>query len=86
MLYELTKMLGPSGLDFGQLYKQAQDKKQELLLTGSKPLLITGPTVRRFVKKFFRPVIPELHVLSISELLPDIVINTIGSIGLLSYD
>ncbi len=76
--------LAPSAMN--ELYKQAHDKRQEMLLTGSKPLLITGPTVRRFVKKFFEPVIPELHVLSISELLPDIVINTIGSIGLLSYD
>jgi len=78
--------LGLSPDSMNELYQQANDKKQELLLSGSKPLLITGPIVRRFVKKFFEPVIPELHVLSISELLPNIVVNTMGSIGLLSYD
>lgn len=68
------------------LYKQVSEKVQELITVGGKAILLTGPSVRRYVKAFFEPVLPELAVLSISELLPTIVINTIGSVGLKSYD
>ncbi|TDI88015.1 MAG: flagellar biosynthesis protein FlhA [Caldithrix sp.] len=68
------------------LYKQVSEKIQELITVGGKAILLTGPSVRRYIKAFFEPVLPELAVLSISELLPTIVINTIGSVGLESYD
>ncbi|MFQ5649072.1 MAG: flagellar biosynthesis protein FlhA [bacterium] len=76
--------LAPTAMD--EIYKQTSGKIQELLSTGGKAILITGPAIRRYIKAFFEPVLPELTVLSISELLPSIAINTLGSIGLASYD
>jgi len=68
------------------LYQQTSQKIHELTVMGDKAIIITGPVVRRYIKRFYEPVLPQLVVLSISELLPDIVINTIGSIGLKDYD
>lgn len=68
------------------VYTQTKTKLQELMSAGGRSLLITGPAIRRYIKAFFEPVIPELTVLSISEILPNIIINTIGSIGVNSYD
>jgi len=76
--------LPPSAVN--ELYQQASQKIHELTVMGDRAIIITGPAVRRYVKTFFEPVLPQLVVLSISELLPDIVINTIGSIGIESYD
>jgi flagellar biosynthesis protein FlhA len=78
--------LGLSPRQMNHVYEQVTQKMQELLSTGDKPIMVTGPSIRRFVKRFFEPAIPQLSILSISELLPHITINTIGSIGLQSYD
>ena len=76
--------LPPSAVN--ELYQQASQKIHDLTVMGDRAIIITGPAVRRYVKRFFEPVLPQLIVLSISELLPDIVINTIGSIGIENYD
>ena len=68
------------------VFTQAADKMQQLLSTGGKAIMITGPMIRRHIRAFFEPVHPSLVVLSYSELLPDIVINSVGSIGFESYD
>ncbi len=76
--------LSPTAMN--ELYTQTAGKIQDLVAAGGKALLITGPAVRRYIKNFFEPVLPDLTVLSISELLPTIVINTIGSVGITNYD
>lgn len=81
-----SQNLGLSPAQMDEIYKNTAVKIQELLTGGGKAILITGPAIRRYIKAFFEPVLPELTVLSISELLPNIAINTIGSIGLTSYD
>lgn len=83
---QLGQNLNLSPAAMNALYKQASEKFKELLTFGEKAILITGPSVRRSLKSFFEPVLPELVVLSISELLPNIVINTTGNLGLPNYD
>lgn len=83
---QLGQNLNLSPAAMNALYSQASEKFKELLTFGEKAILITGPAVRRYLKGFFDPVLPELVVLSISELMPNIVINTTGNLGLPNYD
>jgi flagellar biosynthesis protein FlhA len=78
--------LNLSPAQMNEIYQQTSEKIQTVTAAGDKAVLVTGPSVRRFVRRFFEPVLPALAVLSISELLPYITINTIGSIGLQNYD
>ncbi|RMF69101.1 MAG: flagellar biosynthesis protein FlhA [Calditrichaeota bacterium] len=83
---QLGQNLGLSPTAMNEIYKQASERIQELLAVGSKAILVTGPAVRRYIKRFFEPVFPDLVVLSLAELLPHIVINTVGSVGVTNYD
>ncbi len=76
--------LSPTAMS--EIYTQTKNRLQDLVSMGGKSLLITGPAIRRYIKSFFEPVLPELTVLSISEILPNIIINTIGSIGITNHD
>jgi len=78
--------LGLSPAKMNKLYEQTSQKIQELLSRGDRAILITGPSVRRFVRGFYAPVFPDLVILAISDLLPSIVINTVGSVGVENYD
>ena len=69
-----------------EIFSAAAGKMQELIATTGKAILITSPIVRRHVRKFFEPVLPGLVVLSYGELLPDLEIQSVGSIGISSYD
>jgi flagellar biosynthesis protein FlhA len=81
-----SQNLNLSPVQMNEIYQQASERLQATIAAGDKAVLVTGPSVRRFVKRFFEPVLAKLPVLSISELLPYITINTIGSIGLQNYD
>ncbi|MCG8606310.1 flagellar biosynthesis protein FlhA [bacterium] len=69
-----------------EIFTNVTEKMQQLISTSSKAIMITGPMIRRYIRAFFEPVHPGLVVLSYSELLPDIVINSVGTIGTESYD
>ncbi|MFQ5769851.1 MAG: flagellar biosynthesis protein FlhA, partial [bacterium] len=72
--------------EINKIFTQVAEKMQEMLSTTGKALLVTGPMIRRYIRKFFDSVHPGLVVLSYAELLPDIVINSVGSIGISNYD
>jgi flagellar biosynthesis protein FlhA len=69
-----------------KIFEQAASKMQQLISTSGKAILLTGPRVRRYVRVFLSSVYPNLVVLSFAELLPDVIINSIGSIGVTNYD
>jgi flagellar biosynthesis protein FlhA len=47
---------------------------------GAKPTLLVSPQIRKQLKKFVEPVMPELSVLSYSELNPDTNLRSVGSV------
>ncbi len=77
------------GLDPGaveRIFHQAAEKMQQLLAQTGQAVLITSPKIRRFVRNFFEPVLPNLAVLSYSDLVPNLRIQPIGSIGVMEHD
>ncbi|MFQ5705959.1 MAG: flagellar biosynthesis protein FlhA [bacterium] len=69
-----------------EIFSGAANKMQQLIATIGKAVLVTSPAIRRYVKRFFEPVLPKLIVLSYAELSPELQINSIGSIGISNYD
>ena len=50
-------------------------------MEGSSPILLVSPPIRRAVRNFTEPVLPDLHVVAYSELTPDTEIKSLGTIG-----
>ncbi|HEX9653235.1 MAG TPA: flagellar biosynthesis protein FlhA [bacterium] len=69
-----------------KLFEQVAGKMQQLISTNGRAILLTGPRIRRYIRVFFASVYTNLVVLSYAELLPDVVINSVGSIGISNYD
>ena len=59
-----------------------KEETEKALAKNIQPVLITSPTVRRHVKKMIEHFVPSLIVLSQSELLSDIKIQSIGEVSL----
>ncbi|GAB6071966.1 flagellar biosynthesis protein FlhA [Venenivibrio stagnispumantis] len=55
---------------------------EQFLIKGEEPVLLTSPAVRRFVKKLIELYIPNLNVLSYSEIDPKVKLNIIGMVDL----
>ncbi|MFQ5636687.1 MAG: flagellar biosynthesis protein FlhA [bacterium] len=69
-----------------KIFSETAEKMQEMIATTGKALLITSPKIRRFVRNFFEPVLPNLTVLSYSDLTSNLKINSIGSLGVIHHD
>jgi flagellar biosynthesis protein FlhA len=78
--------LGLSPASINEIVNDAAQKMQQMMANKSKAVLITSPTIRRYIQKFFEPLFPNLIVVSYAELSPDLKINSVGSIGIADYD
>ena len=69
----------------GELAKSIQvdiNKESEKLSARGRPaILVVAPQIRRSVSMFFRPSMPDLVVLSFSELPDDRNIDVVSTIG-----
>ncbi len=81
-----SQYLGLAPIKVNELLTEAVSKMQELIATSGKAILITSPTIRRYIQIFFESALPDLVILSYTELLPNIDIHSIGSLGLSNYD
>ena len=63
-----------------KLFKSISDNVGDMVGNGAKPTLLVSPQIRKQLKKFVEPVMPELSVLSYSELNPDTNLRSVGSV------
>ncbi len=59
-----------------------KDEAEKAMAKNIQPILVTSPTVRRHLKKMIDYFVPSLMVLSQSELLNDIGLQSIGEVNL----
>ena len=59
-----------------------KDEAEKAMAKNIQPILVTSPTVRRHLKKMIEYFVPSLMVLSQSELLSDIGLQSIGEVSL----
>ena len=64
-----------------EIFNVLNQKKEEIVMEGSSPILLVSPPIRRAVRNFTEPVLPDLHVVAYSELTPDTEIKSLGTIG-----
>ncbi len=70
--------LNPSQIN--KLFEYINEKVEKMLAGGSRPILLVSPQIRRAVKNLVSPVLPNLSVLSYTELTPDTNLNSVGAI------
>ena len=63
-----------------KLFKSISENVGDMVGNGAKPTLLVSPQIRKQLKKFVEPVMPELSVLSYSELNPDTNLRSVGSV------
>jgi len=64
-----------------RLFENIQEKVEKMLAAGHRPIILVSPQIRRAVKNFIAPVLPNVTVLSYTELTPDTNLNSVGAIG-----
>lgn len=73
--------LPPLDVGFIQnLVNQLSQSAEKFLMNQAKPVLITSPVIRRYVKQIIEPYLPNFAVLSYSEIDPKIKVNILGSV------
>ncbi|MBN4081335.1 flagellar biosynthesis protein FlhA [Caldithrix abyssi] len=73
--------LGLTPDQVNNLFQSIGEKVEEMVLAGSRPTILVSPSIRKHVRNFIEPVLPELSVLSFSELTPDTNLKSVGTIG-----
>jgi len=71
---------------FRAVYQKLIDISEDIKRTGREMILITAPNVRRFLRKFVEPFLPQAAVLSYSELPPKVQINSVKMLSLKNED
>ncbi|MFH1851028.1 MAG: flagellar biosynthesis protein FlhA [Candidatus Neomarinimicrobiota bacterium] len=76
----LTQNLGFSPNQVSKIFQEISNKVETMVTTGSYPLLLVSPLLRRQIKNFVEPIFPNLSVLSFSELTPETELNSVGTV------
>lgn len=64
------------------IYQQILEQVQRVQQMGIQPILLTSPMIRMYLRQFIERYMPDLPILSYSELEPDVEIQSIGVINL----
>ncbi|MCH8328576.1 MAG: FHIPEP family type III secretion protein, partial [Candidatus Marinimicrobia bacterium] len=75
---------GNLGLTPGQVrdvLTSLSDQVEKIVRTGSKPALLVSPAIRRSVRVFTETVLPNVAVLSFSELSSSVELKSVGSVS-----
>ncbi|MDP8241018.1 MAG: flagellar biosynthesis protein FlhA [Candidatus Hatepunaea meridiana] len=75
-----TNNLGFEPVQVNRLFESISEKVEKLISEGSRPALLVSPQIRRHVRNFIEPVLPDISVISYSELTPDTNLKTIGAV------
>lgn len=63
-----------------QVLEKTKEKVQEIISSEKEAVLLCSATIRRHVRKFFERFIPNLIVLSHSEIIPEVSIKSLGEV------
>lgn len=77
-----SQNLGFSPDQVSHLFEDVAEKVGQMASSGSRPILLVSPQIRRTVRNFIDPVLPNISVVSYSELTSD---TNIKSVGMVSY-
>ncbi|MCA0170556.1 flagellar biosynthesis protein FlhA [Bacillus sp. RAR_GA_16] len=64
------------------IYQEVLQQVNRLQQSGIQPILLTSPAIRMYLRQFLERYMPELTVLSYSELEPDVEVQSVGVINL----
>jgi len=74
--------LGFSPNQVSYLFENIAEKIEQMVSSGSRPVLLVSPQIRRVVRNFIEPVLSNVSIVSYAELTSD---TNIKSIGMVSY-
>lgn len=72
--------LGFSPEQVNKIFKSLSEKIERTIEMGTRPVLLVSPHIRRYLRNFIEPVLPNVAVLSYNELTPDTELKTVGSV------
>ena len=76
-----SRNLGLTPEQVSTLFKSIGENIEKMVLDNRRPAILVSPQIRRYVRSFIEPVLPDVSVLSFSELTSDTELNTVGSIN-----
>jgi flagellar biosynthesis protein FlhA len=56
------------------------EQVEQIVRGGGRPALLVSPTIRRSVRHFIEPVLPNVAILSFSELSPTVQLRSVGTV------
>ena len=62
------------------LFKNIGEQVEKMILDNRRPAILVSPQIRRYVRNFIEPILPDVAILSFSELTSDTDLNTVGSV------
>ncbi|RMF06446.1 MAG: flagellar biosynthesis protein FlhA [Candidatus Neomarinimicrobiota bacterium] len=74
--------LGFSPEQVNKVFEHIAEKVNQMISENHKPVLLVSPQIRRYVRKFVEPVLPDLMVISYAELTAS---TNLKSVGIVSY-
>ncbi|MCF7800559.1 MAG: flagellar biosynthesis protein FlhA [Candidatus Marinimicrobia bacterium] len=74
------KNLGLSPQQLNKLFESLAEKVEKIVASGSKPIVLVSPQIRRHFRKLIEPVLPGLFILSYSELTADTNLKSVGMV------
>lgn len=72
--------LGLSPQQVNKLFNSLSEKVEQMLSRGVRPVVLVSPQIRRVFRNFIEPILPNVSVISHSELTPDTNVESIGVI------
>ncbi|TKD70561.1 flagellar biosynthesis protein FlhA [Pseudalkalibacillus hwajinpoensis] len=64
------------------IYQEVLQQVSRLQQSGIQPILLTSPAIRMYLRQFLERYMPELMILSYSELEPEVEVQSVGVINL----
>ncbi len=64
------------------IYQEVLQQVSRLQQSGIQPILLTSPAIRMYLRQFLERYMPELTILSYSELEPEVEVQSVGVINL----
>ena len=74
------KNLGFSPIEVNQLFDSINTVAEQMVAKGTQPILLVSPHIRRHFRNFVEPVLPNLSILSYTELTPDTNLKSLGMV------
>ncbi len=81
-----SQNLGLTPEQVNTFFQSIGQKVEDMIVGGAKPTLLVSPQIRKQVRNFIEPVLPDVSVLSFSELMPETNLKSVGAIKFPNQD